>query len=119
MVCCNELRTDGGSQDLTAALRPANPDESRLWGASPSHDRHVHGASMSGERARMKLALVPIATANRGGMCVFSQGVLPIEPQVSWHLCHIAPGGSHPGPMALSECVGFEDHIDAGRGPSH
>jgi hypothetical protein len=74
---------------------------------------------MSRKRERMKRAFVTIVTANREEMGVFSQEVLPIEPQVSWHLCHIAPGGSHPGPVALSECVGFEDHIDAGRGPSH
>jgi hypothetical protein len=68
----------------------------------------------------MKLAPRTIVTANREEMGVFSQEVLPIEPQVS-------PGTSvefplEAGTLALwrqSECVTFGDHIDVGRGPSH
>jgi hypothetical protein len=38
---------------------------------------------MSRKRERMKRALVTIVTANHEEMCVYSQEVLQIEPQVS------------------------------------
>jgi hypothetical protein len=120
MVFCNEQRTDDGSQALTAAWRPANPDDSRLWGASPPHERLAHGGSMSRKRARMRGALVTIVIAHREGMGVFPQEVLPIESQVSRGTTVECPLKA--GTLALwrqSACVAFGDHIEVGRGPSH
>jgi hypothetical protein len=120
MVFCNEQRTDDGSQALTAAWRPANPDDSRLWGASPPHERLAHGSSMSQKRERMKRALVTIVIANLGGMGVFSQEVLPIEPQISRGTSVDFPLEARA--LALwrqSAWVAFGDHIEVGRSPSH
>jgi hypothetical protein len=67
----------------------------------------------------MKRARVTIVTANLEEMCVFSQAVLQIEPQVSRGTSVEFPLGA--GTLALwcqSECVAFGDHIDAGRGQS-
>jgi hypothetical protein len=83
VVFCNEQRTDDGSQALTAAWRPTNPDDSRLWGASPPHERLAHGSSMGRKREQMKRALVTIVIAPLEGMGVFPQEVLPIESRAS------------------------------------
>jgi hypothetical protein len=88
-------------------------------GSSPPHDRHMHGTSVSRERGRMQRARVTIVTANLEEMCVFSQAVLQIEPQVSRATSVEFP--LEAGTRALwrqSEWVALRDHIDAGRGQS-
>ena len=67
----------------------------------------------------MKRALVTIVTANLEEMCVFSQEVLPIEPQVSRGTSVEFPLEART--LALwrqSGCGAFGDHVDAGRGQS-
>jgi hypothetical protein len=69
---------------------------------------------MGRKRARMKLALVTIVTANLEERCVFYQEGLPIEPQVSRGNCVELPLEARI--LALwrpSECAAFGDHIDA------
>jgi hypothetical protein len=74
---------------------------------------------MSRKRERMKRARVTIVTPNHEEKCVFSQEVLPIEPQVSGGTSVEFPLDA--STLALwrqSECAAVGNHIDAGRGQS-